>query len=145
TYPQYWGVAILAGMAVLETGKTIADEVRTLTEAWDRYDHFFMHIRKTDANGEYGNLEGKAAVSQEFDALLPDSLRPQPDVIARAGHHCTPYLMKSHSFHPVPLLLARKVCDTDETRIFTERECMRGSIGTIRSDRLLGLMLANAG
>ncbi len=145
TYPLYRGVARLAGMEVLETGQTIADEVDTLEKVWGDYDFFFFHVKKTDSNGEDGNLEGKVKVIEEFDGLLPRILALNPDAIAVTADHCTPYVMKAHSFHPVPLLVQSAICDVDATKSFGEAECLRGSLGTITSDKLIGLLLANAG
>jgi 2,3-bisphosphoglycerate-independent phosphoglycerate mutase len=145
TYPLYRGVASLAGMAVLETGQTIADCVATLQQAWAQYDFFFFHVKKTDSNGEDGNLPGKIKVIEEFDALLPQILALKPDVVAVTGDHCTPYVMKAHSFHPVPLLVAGEICDPDGAQHFGETECLIGGLGTFHSEKLMGLLLANAG
>ncbi|MCL5271389.1 MAG: 2,3-bisphosphoglycerate-independent phosphoglycerate mutase [bacterium] len=145
TYPLYRGVASLAGMEVLETGQTIADEVATLKEVWDKFDFFFFHVKKTDSNGEDGNLAGKIKVIEEFDAALPGILEMKPDVIAVTADHCTPYVMKGHSYHPVPLLICGPTCDVDATVAFTESECLRGSLGTFHSEKLMGLLLDNAG
>ncbi len=145
TYPLYRGVASLTGMKVLETGATIASEVETLRKHWADHDFFFFHVKKTDSNGEDGNFEGKVKVIEEFDALLPELLALAPDVIAITGDHCTPWVMKGHSWHPIPLLVASEYCDVDATGAFGEAECLRGSIGTILSEKLMGLLLGNAG
>ena len=145
TYPLYRGVGSLAGMEVIETGQAVADEIKSLESAWDHYDFAFMHVKKTDSNGEDGNLAGKAAVIEEFDGLLPSILELGPDVVAITGDHCTPSVMKSHSFHPIPLLVHGPFCDVDETTAFGEAQCLRGSLGTFHSEKLIGLLLANAG
>ena len=80
--------------------------------------------------------------------LRAHDLRPRAirfDVVAITGDHCTPCVMKSHSFHPIPLLVCGPFCDVDETASFDESQCLRGSIGTIHSEKLMGLLLANAG
>ena len=145
TYPLYRGVASLAGMEVLATGDTIAAEVATLKEVWDKHDFFFFHVKKTDSNGEDGNMEGKVKVIEEFDGLLPEILSLGADVTAVTADHCTPCVMKGHSFHPVPLLIAGELCDTDTTAEFSEAECSGGGLGTFPSEKLMGLLLANAG
>lgn len=145
TYPLYRGVASLAGMQVLETGATVADEINTLKENWDKFDFFFFHVKKTDSNGEDGNLAGKKKVIEEFDTLFPEILALKPDVIAITGDHCTPWVMKGHSWHPIPLLISGPNCDVDQLTSFGERLCKDGSIGTIYSKMLMGLLLANAG
>ena len=145
TYPLYRGVASLAGMEVLETGQTVADEVETLRSAWEHYDFFFFHVKKTDSNGEDGNLPGKVKVIEEFDRLLPSILKLKPDVVAVTGDHCTPYVMKNHSFHPIPLLVCGPFCDVDRSSAFSETQCWNGNLGIFQSEKLLGLLMANAG
>lgn len=144
-YPLYRGVARLAGMNVLETGPTPADQFETVARHWNGYDYFFIHIKKTDSSGEDGNMEAKVAAIEQVDAALPVLLNLKPGVLAITGDHCTPAPMKGHSWHPVPLLLHGPFCDIDGTERYTETEALRGSVGTIPADRLLGLLLANAG
>lgn len=145
TYPLYRGVARLAGMKMLETGTTPADEFATVAQHWNDHDFFFIHIKKTDSSGEDGNQPAKIEAIEAVDAALPALLALKPDVLAITGDHSTPFVMKGHSWHPVPLLIHSPVCDVDATERFSETECLRGSIGTIPSSRLMGLMLANAG
>jgi len=144
-YPLYRGVACLAGMDVLETGMPPEEHFKTVAANWSNYDFFFIHIKKTDSSGEDGNMDAKAHVIEEVDAALPTLLDLKPDALAIIGDHCTPAPMKGHSWHPVPLLLHGPFCDIDATERYTETESLRGSVGTIPADRLLGLMLANAG
>jgi len=70
----------------------------------------------------------------------------KPDVIAITGDHSTPVPMRSHSWHPVPLLLwsAHHVF-ADEQVQFGEHNCAKGGLGTIPATDLMPLMLAHAG
>ncbi len=103
---MYRGVARLAGMEVLDVhGQTIADEVSALERCWNEYDFFYMHVKKTDTCGENGDFEGKVRAIEEVDALLPRILALQPDVLVIGGDHSSPAVLKSHSWHPVPLLI----------------------------------------
>lgn len=145
TYPLYRGVARLAGMEIYETGTTPADEFKTVAEQWAKHDFFFIHIKKTDSSGEDGNQPAKVEAIETVDAALPALLDLKPDVLAITGDHSTPHVLKSHSWHPVPLLIHGPFCDIDQTTRYTESECRRGGIGTIPASRLLGLLMANAG
>ncbi len=144
SYPLYRGVAQLAGMKILETGATPADQFATVAANWTKYDFFFVHVKKTDSSGEDGNLEAKTAAIEAVDSALPALLNLKPDVIAITGDHSTPHPMRGHSWHPVPLLINGSFCDVDQTTRFTESECRHGGLGTIPADRLMGLLLANA-
>jgi 2,3-bisphosphoglycerate-independent phosphoglycerate mutase len=53
--------------------------------------------------------------------------------------------VKSHSCHPVPLLLHSDRCSIDGSQEFSERAATRGELGTLLSFWLMGLLLANAG
>ena len=145
TYPMYKGVSKLAGMEVLSTGSTIEEEVATLKENWDDYDFFFFHVKKIDSRGEDGDFDAKAAVIEHFDAVLPDMLALEPDVVIVTGDHSTPALWKNHSWHELPVLLWSRYVRPDDTETFGERPCMRGGLGHIYHVDLMPLAMANAG
>jgi 2,3-bisphosphoglycerate-independent phosphoglycerate mutase len=143
-YPMYRGLAHLAGMHLLPTGKTMQDELDTLRENWDRYEFFFVHFKYTDSAGEDGDFDRKVKVIEEVDQLIPSILELGPDVLAITGDHSTPAVLKGHSWHPVPFLLYSKWCLPDEADRFTERAARRGSLGHFHASEAMGLMLANA-
>jgi 2,3-bisphosphoglycerate-independent phosphoglycerate mutase len=143
-YPMYRGLAHLAGMELLRTGKTMQDELDTLRENWDRYEFFFVHFKYTDSAGEDGDFDRKVKVIEEVDQLIPSILQLGPDVLAITGDHSTPAVLKGHSWHPVPFLLYSKWCLPDEADRFTERAARKGSLGHFHASEAMGLMLANA-
>jgi len=112
---------------------------------WDEYDFFFIHIKKTDSMGEDGNFEGKAEVIESVDAALSQLLDLKPDVLIITGDHSTPASMKSHSWHPVPLLLwALSTHLPDRQTQFGERACAQGGLGTFPALDTMSLALAHA-
>ena len=143
-YPMYRGLAALAGMTLLPTGKTMEAELETLRENWDRFDFFFVHFKYTDSAGEDGDFARKVQVIEEIDGLIPTVLELGPDVLAITGDHSTPSILKAHSWHPVPFLLYSKWCLPDDAERFTERAARRGSLGHFHATQAMGLMLANA-
>ena len=91
-------------------------------------------------------LMSAARAGLQATALLRALLRlPKPDVILVTGDHSTPSLMKSHSWHPVPLLMRGGTTYVDDTRAFGETECRRGALGRFPSVSLLPQALAAAG
>jgi 2,3-bisphosphoglycerate-independent phosphoglycerate mutase len=144
TYPMYKGLAKLVGMEVLECGETLEDEFRCLKERFDKYDFFFFHIKKTDSYGEDGNFDAKVKLIEEIDKYVPQLLELKPEVLVITSDHSTPCLLKSHSWHPNPLLLYSERCRRDELKKFSERECIRGGLGIFPTVELMPLMLANA-
>lgn len=143
TYPMYLGVAKLLGMDTIKPEGGIAQEVGALKENYDKYDFFYLHVKKTDSNGEDGNFEGKCRVIEEFDANLPGILSLHPDVLVITGDHSTPALIKGHSWHPVPVLLKSRYVFGKTSAFFTERECLKGELGIFHSTDILPLMLAH--
>ncbi|MGQ9753180.1 MAG: 2,3-bisphosphoglycerate-independent phosphoglycerate mutase [Thermaceae bacterium] len=148
SYPMYKGLASLVGMEILPVegeGDAHEGKLRALREHWDRFDLFYLHFKGTDAKGEDGDFWGKAKEIELFDAWLPHLLALEPDVFALTGDHSTPALLKAHSWHPVPLLLKAPFLRPDESKRFTEREALRGSLGHLRGVELMPLLLAHAG
>ncbi|MCD6595057.1 2,3-bisphosphoglycerate-independent phosphoglycerate mutase [bacterium] len=145
-YPMYRGLAKIVGMDTPQLpGETTEDEFETVKKVWNDYDFFFVHIKKTDSYGEDGNFDGKVRKIEEVDEKLPMLLDLKPDVIAITGDHCTPSVHKSHSWHPVPLLLKGKYTFADDAKTFSERECAKGIIGHIPAEAIILLMMADAG
>lgn len=143
---MYRGVARLAGMEVLQVhGDTIADEFATLEECWDDFDFFYLHVKKTDTCGEAGDFQGKVRVIEEVDMLIPRLQALDPDVIIVGGDHSSPAVLKSHSWHPVPVLVYGKYARTDGIPEFGEHACLRGSLGVLPAQHIIPIALANAG
>ena len=144
-YPMYRGLARLVGMTVVEPGKTFADQVAVAKQHWDQYDFFFLHYKYTDSTGEDGNFAKKVEMIEALDAELPGLIGLKPDVLIVTGDHSTPSRMKSHSFHPVPLLLwAPATGRPDLVTEFGERPCLQGGLGQILARHIMPLALAHA-
>lgn len=145
-YPMYRGVAQLVGMEVLETGTEVEEEFDTLEAHWNNFDFFFLHVKRIDSAGEDGDFDGKMALIEEADAMIPRLLELEPDVILVTGDHSTPAKMKYHSWHPVPALLWSDVCRPDSVARFGERACAAGGLGPrLPATDLMPLALAHAG
>jgi 2,3-bisphosphoglycerate-independent phosphoglycerate mutase len=145
-YPMYRGVASLVGMNVLPfEGDRPEDEFHVVAEAAESFDFFFVHIKKTDSRGEDGDFEGKVAEIEAVDAALPSLLRASPTVLAVTGDHSTPARLRTHSWHPVPLLLwAPATARSGARSKFGESSCARGNLGTLPSSGLMPLLMAHA-
>ncbi|MGD8458029.1 MAG: 2,3-bisphosphoglycerate-independent phosphoglycerate mutase [Anaerolineales bacterium] len=145
-YPMYRGVADLVGMEVIDfIGESPEDEFKAVEENWNDYDFFFIHIKKTDSMGEDGNFDGKVKIIEGVDKALPLLLKLEPDVLVITGDHSTPARLKSHSWHPVPLLLwALQTGLPDLQSKFGERACAQGGLGTILATEIMPLAMGHA-
>jgi len=142
---MYRGVAKLVGMQVLDTdGNTLEDEFIALEKNWGDFDFFYIHVKKTDTLGELGDFDGKVRAIEEVDKFIPRLLALKPDVVIVGGDHSSPAVLKSHSWHPVPLLLYSPFVRTDGIIKFGERACTQGSLGTIPATHIMPIALANA-
>jgi 2,3-bisphosphoglycerate-independent phosphoglycerate mutase len=143
-YPMYRGLAKLLGMRVLNTGTTIAEEMTTLKESYSAYDFFFLHIKKTDSAGEDGDFEGKVRLIEEVDKSLPVLLGLKPEVVVVTGDHSTPATLKSHSWHPLPVVLHSRWCRPDRVGGFSETACTAGGLGRFPATQIMPLAMAHA-
>jgi 2,3-bisphosphoglycerate-independent phosphoglycerate mutase len=144
SYPMYRGLARLVGMEVLETGKTVEEEIETVKSHYSDFEFIFLHLKEPDMFGEDGDFKGKVASIEKIDSLLPELLKLKPAVIAITGDHSTPSILRSHSWHPNPILINSQYVRTDSVGRFTERECALGGLGRIRAVSVMPLLLANA-
>lgn len=144
TYPMYRGLARLIGMDITDVKGDIPEEISALKQNYDKYDFFFVHIKKVDSYGEDGNFEAKTKKIEEFDAFVLDILGLKPDVLVITGDHSTPSLLKSHSWHPVPVLLYSPYVLGGLSYAFTERECVKGELGIFPTVYLMSLVLAHS-
>ena len=144
-YPMYKGLATLVGMDLLPTGDTIESEFDTLEANFKNYDFFYLHIKKTDSYGEDGNFASKVKIIEEVDKQIPRLEKLGFDVIVVTGDHCTPAVLKGHSWHPNPFVLVSKYLIPDEAPTFNERECRKGGLGQFLAVESMPLMLGHAG
>ncbi|MFQ5988580.1 MAG: 2,3-bisphosphoglycerate-independent phosphoglycerate mutase [Candidatus Methylomirabilales bacterium] len=143
-YPMYRGLGKLAGMEALATESSVKEEFEVVHQHWKAYDFFYVHVKGTDTAGEDGNFQAKVAVIEEVDREIGKLMVLRPDVLVVTGDHSTPAALKSHSWHPVPVLLASRWCRPDGVQDFSERGCLQGGLGRLLGKQILPLALAHA-
>ena len=144
-YPMYRGLAKLVGMDVVDPGQTFADQIEAAKRHWNDYDFFFLHYKYTDSTGEDGNFPKKVEMIEALDAELVKLMALKPDVLVVTGDHSTPSRLKSHSWHPVPLLInAPATSRPDDVTSFGERAVAHGGLGHIKAIEIMPLAMAHA-
>ena len=144
-YPMYKGLARLVGMEILDPGPALPGLFEATEQNYDRYNFFYLHVKKTDAAGEDGNFEAKKEAIEEVDSYIPRLLALQPEVLVVTSDHSTPSLLKSHSWHPNPFLLFSETAQPDKITHLSEKECSQGFLGRFQAIYAMPLMLAHAG
>jgi len=142
TYPMYRGIAKVLGMDVREEPGNYEEAMRILKDNYNDYQFFFFHVKETDLAGEDGNFEEKVKAIENVDWIAGEMYGLGPQALIVTGDHSTPCPLKGHSWHPVPLLIVTRTGETDGLA-FCEKNCVRGSVGTIYSKELMSLALAH--
>ena len=144
-YPMYRGISRLLGMEVLPKPADLAEQVAMTREAWTDFDYFFIHHKATDAAGEDGDREAKIAAIEQVDAVIPDLMALEPDVVMITGDHATPPQLAGHGWHPVPVLARGARLGVDDTDRFGERACSGGLLGLRPMAHMMPILLAASG
>jgi 2,3-bisphosphoglycerate-independent phosphoglycerate mutase len=144
SYPMYRALAKLVGMDLVHAGDPFIEKADALAGAWADYDYFYVHHKPTDSSGEDGDFARKVKAIEEVDAQMLRILELEPEVLVVTGDHSTPAIMKSHSWHPLPLLLRSSWERRDVVSSFGETACAAGGLGMFESRELMPMMLANA-
>ena len=116
---------------------------KALQKLHENCDFAFIHFKKTDSTSHAGNVRGKIAAIEKYDSLL----KPLLDsglTVAVTGDHCTPCEFFRHSGDAVPLVYYGKNIRGDSIKKFSEKECAKGSVGTITARDVLA-QLVNLG
>ncbi len=143
-YPMYKGLSRMVGMDILDAGSGPSDLFDCLSEHFNDYTFFFVHVKKTDSYGEDGDFDAKVKVIEEVDVQIPRLRELAPDAVAVTGDHSTPALLKNHSWHPLPFLVHSPYCRTDRVQQFTETACEQGGMCRVPTVSLMPLLMANA-
>lgn len=145
-YPMYKGLASLVGMTLVHGLANLDDQLKALREQWSSFDFFFVHHKYTDSRGEDGDFEGKVKEIEKVDRVIPQILDLKPDVLVITGDHSTPSVLKSHSWHPVPVLLwaPGTTRANPDVSAFGESQCLRGALGQFLAKDLMCLITAHA-
>ena len=146
-YPMYRGLARLVGMAVLPVPEDFDTMLTQLKENYDNYDFFYVHFKKTDSYGEDGNFDAKVKMIESVDDWLKQMVELNPDVLVITGDHSTPSVMKSHSWHPVPVVMHSRtlMIRPDKSTEFGEQACTTGGLGRMPMNQMIFEAMAAAG
>src|SRR5579864_3740381 len=150
--PVERGIAELTGMQVIPVPPSGDDKERvyrewaqTAAREYKNFDGLYMHLKGPDEPGHDGLAEAKRAVIELIDRAFFGTLLelvPLDDVvIAVTADHATPVTLGRHSDDPVLLLVAGDGIEPDGTRVFNEKACAKGALGTLKGTDLMPLFV----
>ena len=136
------GIAKLAGMDSMllppPSGNLQKDcevRVKALLDELPKHDCFYIHLKGPDEPGHDGNFTLKtqiiSAIDKYFFGPLLKRISLKDNLICVTADHATPCELKVHSDTPVPLLISGDKMGGDKATKFSERECAKGSLGTL--------------
>lgn len=150
------GVALIkgmfraTGMDVLEvegaTGGLDTDMVakaEAALKALASYDLVVVNVKAADLCGHDGKPSEKIKIIERMDQMMGHlkANLPQDVVVAITADHSTPCSLKDHSGDPVPVTVFGDGVRVDEVPHFDERSVARGSLGRLRGQDLLPILL----
>jgi 2,3-bisphosphoglycerate-independent phosphoglycerate mutase len=136
------GIAQLAGMDAMllppPSGNLQKDceiRVEALLEVLPKHDCFYIHLKGPDEPGHDGNCTLKtqiiSAIDKYFFGPLLKQISLKDNLICITTDHATPCQLKVHSDTPVPVLISGDKIEAGNAAKFSEKECAKGSLGTI--------------
>ena len=136
------GIAKLAGMQASllppPSGNLQKDcevRVQTLLDALPKHDCFYIHLKGPDEPGHDGNCQKKTDVISTIDKYFFGKLLPKLDLknvlLCVTADHATPCILKVHSDTPVPVIISGGSVSDDKAVKFSEKNCLKGSLGTL--------------
>ncbi|MGD0451402.1 MAG: alkaline phosphatase family protein [Candidatus Bathyarchaeia archaeon] len=136
------GIAQLAGMESTllpaPSGNLQKDcelRVKALLDILPKHDCFYIHLKGPDEPGHDGNCILKtqiiSAIDKYFFGPLLKQISLEDNLICITADHATPCALKVHSDTPVPVLISGDKIEGGRAVKFSEKECAKGSLGTI--------------
>jgi len=153
--PVERGIALLTGMDVIELKGLKGDPwkdypgiVKLVGERLSDYDGLYIHLKGPDIPAHDGKPLEKVrmieAADSAFFAPLMETVDMDEIVMAITADHSTSCLLKAHSSHPVPLAIVGGDARSDGIRQFSEASCRDGSIGVIKGEDLMPILIKAA-
>ena len=125
----------------------ITGKLSKALELLAKYDFVYLHLKGTDVASHSKNPVAKYEFIKRFEEnlrLIDESVLNSTTIVV-TGDHTTPCDRGMHSGEPVPILVSSKGLRKDDTRLFSEREAVRGGLGRIRGCELMQVLLDSIG
>jgi 2,3-bisphosphoglycerate-independent phosphoglycerate mutase len=146
------GLGKCAGMTVIDVpGATgyidtnYAGKAQAAIDAIQTHDFVYLHVEAIDECSHMGDLELKMQAIADFDAkiIAPvlKALAGQPIRFALLPDHPVPIELRQHTVDPVPLAICGPGIKSDNIHHYSEIASCSGSLGLMRGDQLMRMLL----
>jgi 2,3-bisphosphoglycerate-independent phosphoglycerate mutase len=153
--PVEKGIALLTGIEIIDvpesTGHLDVDYpiwAKVALDSIRKYDGIYVHIKGPDEPAHDGDFDKKKEIIEAIDKYFFASLLPSLDIdntiIAVTADHSTVCEIRAHSADPVPLLISGGNIKPDGTMSFSEKTAKLGSLGELRGQGVLPLLIKSA-
>jgi 2,3-bisphosphoglycerate-independent phosphoglycerate mutase len=153
--PVERGIALLTGIEVIDVPTSTSHLdldypiwAKVALDSIKKYDGIYVHIKGPDEPGHDGDFKKKKEIIELIDKFFFTDLLAKLDinntVMAVTSDHSTVCSIKAHSAEPVPLLICGGNIKPDGTMSFSERTAKLGSIGELRGQDIMPLLVKSS-
>ena len=146
------GIALLTGMDIVDvprsTGHLDVDYpvwAKIALDALQKHDGIYVHIKSPDEPGHDGDCKKKKQIIEAIDKYFFPALVAKLDIkntiFALTADHSTSCQQKAHIANCVPLLICGQGLKPDGTMSFSEKTAALGSLGKIKSQEIMPLIV----
>ncbi|MFH1413440.1 MAG: alkaline phosphatase family protein [Candidatus Omnitrophota bacterium] len=150
--PVEKGIALLTGIDIIavpeSSGHLDVDYpiwAKVALESIKKYGGIYVHIKGPDEPAHDGDFKLKKEIIEAIDKFFFTNLLPNLDIrnknVAVTADHSTVCAIKAHSADPVPLLICGGNIKSDGSMSFSEKTAKLGSIGEIKGQDIMPLLI----
>ena len=147
-----FGIAKCAGMEIVKvpgaTGFTDTNyegKALAAVKALETHDFVYLHVEAIDECGHMGDLNLKIKAIEDFDSKIVGTvmkiLEGREITYAVLPDHPVPIKLRKHTRAPVPLSICGPHITQDNIMAYSEKLAVEGSLGLMRGDELMKLVL----
>jgi len=107
----------------------------------NKYDIIFIHIRALDILSHLKEPFKKKKVIEEIDEYLVKRIKEHFDSILITGDHSTSSIKGRHISDPVPVMIYSKYSRYGFVKNFSERKCIKGTLGILNSKDIIKIFI----
>jgi len=107
----------------------------------NKYDIIFIHIRALDILSHLKEPFKKKKVIEEIDEYLVKRIKEYFDAILITGDHSTSSIKGRHISDPVPVMIYSKYSRYGFVKNFSERKCIKGTLGILNSKDIIKIFI----